>query len=53
MVIIVFQTPEKKPLIRPDVPKGDHAKVLRGSQKGAASPLKCLSEFENPEFKTI
>ena len=50
---IFSQIPEKKPLVRREVPEEVRAKVRRGSQKRAANPIKVLSEFQNPEDETI
>ena len=50
---ILLQIPEKKPLVRREVPDEVRAKVRRGSQKRAANPIKVLSEFQNPEDETI
>jgi catenin alpha len=47
------QIPEKKPLVRREVPEEVRAKVRRGSQKRAANPIKALSEFQNPDDETI
>ena len=50
---LLLQIPEKKPLVRREVPDEVRAKVRRGSQKRAANPIKVLSEFQNPEDETI
>lgn len=48
-----MKIPEKKPLVRREVPEEVRAKVRRGSQKRAANPIKALSEFQNPDDETI
>jgi len=53
LVVWKMKIPEKKPLVRREVPEEVRAKVRRGSQKRAANPIKALSEFQNPEDETI
>merc|ERR1712141_612 len=53
IVVWKMKIPEKKPLVRREVPEEVRAKVRRGSQKRAANPIKVLSEFQNPEDETI
>lgn len=53
IVVWKMKIPEKKPLVRREVPEEVRAKVRRGSQKRAANPIKVLSEFQNPDDATI
>jgi catenin alpha len=53
IVVWKMKIPEKKPLVRREVPEEVRAKVRRGSQKRVANPIKALSEFQNPEDETI
>jgi len=53
LVVWKMKIPEKKPLVRREVPEEVRAKVRRGSQKRKSNPIQALSEFQNPEDETI
>ena len=53
VVVVCFQIPEKKPLVRREAPEEVRAKVRRGSQKRQSNPAKILSEFQSPGDEMI
>jgi len=43
-----MKAPEKKPLVRKEVPEEVKAKIRKGTQQNQMNPLKVLKEFHRP-----
>lgn len=48
IVVWKMKAPEKKPLVRPQIPEEERAKVRKGAQKKIQNPIHALSEFQSP-----